>query len=323
MCSNPSVTLIILTWNSYPFLRPCLETALHQDYPDFSVMVLDNGSTDGTLELVRKGFPAVGVVENRFNLGFAAGNNVGLRLSSTPFVVLLNPDVELAPNWLSRLIEPMVADSSIGVAGCKVFEPGNTILQHAGGYITFPQALPGHYGLHEADHGQHDQIRDVDYVMGAAMAIRGEVMTSIGLLDEGFFLYYDDVDYCHRVRSAGYRVVYIPEAELMHMESTTTNKGSVFYFSHMHASRWRYMLKYYAVDDLLESTIPAEKAWLADRGHAERLGLQFAYVNAQRQLPFLWQQRLQCTPNISQDAFHVLNTAITSLRNDVWLNKYK
>jgi GT2 family glycosyltransferase len=293
---------------------------MQQDYPHYSVVLVDNGSTDGTVQFVREHFPAVQIIENHTNLGFAAGNNAALQQVSSPFVVLLNPDVELGTDWLSNLIESMMAEPDIGVAGCKIYQPGNNVLQHAGGYITFPQALPGHYGLAEIDRGQHDAIRDVDYVMGAAFAIRWEVIEAIGLLDEGFFLYYEDVDYCQRARNAGYRVVYLPKAQLVHMESSSTKKGSAFYYGQMHASRWRYMLKYYAAEDLLEATIPAETAWLVERGHEERLGLQYAYMNAQRQLPFLWQQRFGHSSDRHQELFDQTSTEISVLRRNLWVH---
>lgn len=173
----PQVTIIILTWNASRFLPACLKTLLTQDYPAFSLIIVDNDSTDDTVAVARSlqpptAFPAVQLIENRANLGFAGGNNVALRQIESPFVVLLNPDVELARNWLSELIAPMLSDPKIGVAGCKIYEPDGITLQHAGGYITRPQALSGHFGLGERDIGQHDEIRDAEYVMGAAMAIR-------------------------------------------------------------------------------------------------------------------------------------------------------
>jgi GT2 family glycosyltransferase len=316
-------TIIILTWNASLFLPACLKTLLAQDYPAFSTVIVDNGSTDDTVALARSlhsptAFPAVQIIENRANLGFAGGNNAALRQVESPFVVLLNPDVELAPNWLSELIAPMLADPGIGIAGCKIYEPDGLTLQHAGGYIMKPQALSGHYGLGERDVGQHNDIRDVEYVMGAAMAIRREVIQTVGLLDEGFFLYYEDVDYCERARKAGYRVAYIPGAHLLHNESSTTQRGSAFYFSHMHASRWRYMLKYYIADELVERTVPAETTWLAQRGHKERLGLQFAYRTAQRQLPFLWRRRTEYNAIDRAKAFDQVNAALARLRAALW-----
>jgi len=315
---TPAVTILILTWNALPFLPTCLETLFVQDYPHFSVMVLDNDSTDGTPEWVRTHYPAVQVVENVRNLGFAAGNNVGLRQVETPFVVLVNPDVELAPDWLTQLLAPMRQDATIGVAGCKVYEPDGCTLQHAGGYITFPQALPGHHGLGEVDAAHFDAARDVEYVIGAAFALRRDLVEHVGLFDEGYFLYFEDADYCRRVHAANQRVVYVPDARLIHLESTSTRKGSAFYFGHMHAGRWRYLLKHYAPRDLLEQTTPAELAWLASRGHTERLGLQFAYAVTQRQLPFLWQERFGYNDSTYQAEFDAINAILATLRQAVW-----
>lgn len=315
---TPDTTILILTWNARHVLPACLETLFAQDYPHFAVMVLDNDSTDGTPEWVRTHYPAVQVVENGRNLGFAAGNNVGLRQADTPFVVLVNPDVELAPDWLAQLLAPMRQDATIGVAGCKVYEPDGRTLQHAGGYIMKPQALSGHYGLGERDTGQHDKLRDVEYVIGAAMAIRQEVIRSIGLLDEGFFLYYEDVDYCERAREAGYRIVYVPDAHLVHHESSTTQRGSAFYYGYMHTSRWRYMLKYYTAEQLINETVPVEIAWLAQCEREERLGLQFAYRNTQRQLPFLWSHRVGYNSIAQMNLFDQLNSAILRVRTNLW-----
>ncbi len=289
-----------------------------QDYPNFSVMVVDNGSTDDTVQLVREQYPMMQVIENRANLGFAGGNNVGLRLATSAFVVLINPDVVLAPDWLSQLIAAMAEDSTVGIAGCKVYYPGGRILQHAGGYVTFPQALPGHYGLSAIDRGQYDQVRDVDYVIGAAMAIRREVVESIGLFDERFFLYFEDVDYCRRTRSAGFRVIYAPSAHLVHLESPTTQKGSAFYFGQMHAGRWRYLLKYYTVEELLDATFPTEHAWLAQRTHEERLGLQYAYARAKRQLARLWRSRFGSGSQRGRRDFDRVGAALVALRGALW-----
>lgn len=315
---TPDATILILTWNARHILPACLESLFAQDYPHFAVTVLDNDSTDGTPAWVRTHYPAVQVVENGRNLGFAAGNNVGLRQADTPFVVLVNPDVELAPDWLTQLLAPMRLDPTIGIAGCKVYEPDGQTLQHTGGYVTAPQALPGHYGLGELDVGQYDQPRPVDYVIGAALAIRREVIDAVGLLDDGYFLYFEDTDYCRRTWQAGFRVLYTPGARLIHQESATTGKGSAFYFGHMHAGRWRYLLKHYAPRDLLEQTAPAELAWLASRVHAERLGLQFAYAVTQRQLPFLWRRRFGYNDPTHRAAFDAINATLTTLRQAVW-----
>ena len=315
---TPPVTLLILNWNAGRFLAACLDSLQQLTYPAYSVLLVDNGSSDGSPAFVRAHYPWVDVVETGVNAGFAGGNNVGLRRVQTPFVVLVNPDVIVEPDWLTQLIQPMLQNQAIGIVGCKVFYAGGHLLQHAGGYITFPLGLPGHYGLQEEDSGRYDEASDVEYVIGAAMAIRREVIDHIGLMDEGFFLYYDDVDYCVRARQAGFRVVYAPAARIIHLESATTQKGSAFYFQHMHASRWRYILKYYPVADILQATLPAERSWLLERSARERLGLARAYLHTLRQLPALWQQRFSdATQNAAND-FCRVSAGLADLRNRLW-----
>jgi GT2 family glycosyltransferase len=277
MTSLPTATLIVLNWNAGDYLPACLSSLLRLDYPDFNVVVVDNGSTDGSVALVEAQFPQVTLCRNETNRGFAAGNNVGLRCAKSDFAVLVNPDVVVAEAWLRRFITPMLQDKKIGIAGCKLYYPDSRVLQHAGGYLTRPQAFPGHYGLREEDEGQYDELRDVDYVIGAAMAIRRSVWERVGLLDEGYFLFYEEVDFCARASRAGYRVVYIPQATAVHHESATMERDSDFYWQHMFSSRWRFLLKHYAWRDVLQETILAEKAWLAGLSLQHRRAAAHAY----------------------------------------------
>ena len=175
-----------------------------------------------------------------------------MRTCPADVAVVLNTDITVPPDWLTHLVAPMMADPAIGIAGCKLYYPGGRTIQHAGGYITAPQAWPGHYGLNDEDQGQHDALRDVDYVIGAALAVKRAALEQIGLFDEGYFLYYEDVDLCQRARRAGYRVVYIPDAWLTHLESATTVKGSPAYLEQFSCGRWRFILKHYDPSSDLE-----------------------------------------------------------------------
>ncbi|MCP4421017.1 MAG: glycosyltransferase family 2 protein [Chloroflexi bacterium] len=285
MINPPSVTIIVLNWNAREFLTDCL-TALQQlDYPNFIIQVVDNNSTDDSLKLLDTEFPQIPVIRNNKNLGFSTGNNSALRQLQTDIAVLVNPDVIVSPDWLRQLIAPMREDTQIGVAGCKLYYPGETLLQHAGGYLIEPQALPGHYGIREQDKGQYNTLRDVDYAIGAAMAIRKEVLAEVGLFDKGFFLYFEDADFCFRVRQQGYRVVYVPTATAVHIESATTNKESLFYLKHFHTGRWRFLLKHFTVNTLQEKSIAAEKAWLTQLGVRQLMAAATAYRAALRQWP--------------------------------------
>ena len=166
---------------------------------------------------MKERFPQIELILSSDNLGYGGGANLALRKCRADVAVVLNTDITVPPDWLMQLMAPMLADPQLGIAGCKLYYPGGRSIQHAGGYVTTPQAWPGHYGLNDEDLGQHDAIRDVDYVIGAALAVKRSVWEQIGLFDEGYFLYYEDVDYCQRAQRAGFRVVYIPTAWLTHL----------------------------------------------------------------------------------------------------------
>jgi GT2 family glycosyltransferase len=273
----PRVVLIVVNWNGRAYLEGCLSSLLALDYPDFSVTVVDNASTDGSPDFVRERFPQVVLVNSSQNRGYGGGANLALRACLADVAVILNTDITVPPDWLMRLVTPMLADPAIGVAGCKLYYPGGRTIQHAGGYITAPQAWPGHYGLNDEDRGQHDTPRDVDYVIGAALAVKRSALEQIGLFDEGYFLYYEDVDLCQRARRAGYRVVYIPGAWLTHLESAITIKGSPAYLEQFYRGRWRFILKHYDPAQILSESIPAEQAWLLRCGPDERQAAAVAY----------------------------------------------
>jgi hypothetical protein len=179
----------------------------------------------------------------------------------------------------------------MGIIGCKLWYPGGEILQHAGGYLTRPQAMPGHFGLRERDLGQYDTPQEVDYVIGAAMAIRRETLVATGLLDEEIFLYFEDVDFCVRARRAGYHVVYLPQAKGIHVESATITRSSIGYLHRFHSGRWHFLLKHYPVGDLLEITLPAEASWLASLAPVERQAAAMAYRASLYNLPAILHMR--------------------------------
>ena len=205
--NQPRATVIILVWNGRDYLEACLDAVLAQDYASFGVMVVDNGSTDGSPRLVADNFPEAELLTNDRNLGFAAGNNVGLQVlagmpceTSTDFAVLLNQDTVVHHGWLASLARTF-AGTRVGIAGCKLLYPDGTI-QHAGGYLYGPRGETGHRGRHDKAEGTTtpvagppDGLTDIEFVTGAALAISREALATIGPLDEGFWpAYYEDVD---------------------------------------------------------------------------------------------------------------------------------
>lgn len=281
----PSASLIVLNWNGRELLARCLPSILAQDYPEAEVLVVDNGSTDGSPEWLASAYPQVCLLPQGRNLGYAGGMNAGLRAARGELVAFLNNDVILRPDWLRRLTEVMVADGRIGVAGCKLLYPEGNLIQHAGGILRYPLALPDHYGFRQPDTGQFEAIRDVDYVTGAAFVARREMLDQIGAFDEGFYFYFEDTDLCFRARAAGWRVVVVPQAVAVHLESATTVRDSPSYYVLFHRGRLRFVLKHYTPQQVLEDFLPAERArWPEGIAAAEREPLRQAYRETARNL---------------------------------------
>jgi GT2 family glycosyltransferase len=294
--ARPTLSVIILNWNGRAYLEGCLNALASQEPPPDRVVLVDNDSTDGSAAYVRERYPWVVVRETGGNLGFAAGNNLALREEAADVIVLLNPDVILSTGAVAALAGALADDPTIGITGAKLWYPDGVTLQHAGGFITHPQALPGHFGIGQPDTGEHAvprevAPREVAYVIGAAAAVRRDVLERVGLLDEGYFLYFEDADLCARAWRAGYRVVYCPAATGIHVESATTGKGSFAYLQRFHSGRWRYLLKHFPPGEIAGQTLPAEAAWLDGLGESERRAVSLAYLSTLRQLPTIWAAR--------------------------------
>ena len=310
---SPTIDVCVLNWNGRAFLEACLKSLDAQSYRPQRVMVVDNGSTDESARFVRNRFPNVQVLETGGNLGFAGGNNKALAMLDADIILLFNPDVVLSHGCLAALAEGMT-DTTIGIAGCKLWYPGGRVIQHAGGYVTRPRAMPRHFGKDEADDGQYDEAREVEYVIGAAMAVRREMLDHIGLFDDGYFLYFEDADLCARARRQGYRVVYLPQATAVHVESATAIKGSFAYFHRFHAGRWRYLLKHFPADFLLSETFPAESLWLDPLGDRERRAVSLSYLAILHTLPEILAIRSQQGAGaVSAGEAQMLNEALSGL----------
>lgn len=273
-------SVIIPVWNGREYLPGCLDALLAQEYPDFEVIAVDNASVDGSAELIAGKYPQVRLIRNMQNLGFAGGCNAGLRMAEGEILVLLNQDTIVLPGWLQALVEALHRPE-VGVVGCKILYPDGKTIQHAGGWIEWPLGLAHHYGQGEPDEGQWDEPRQVDYVTGAAMAFRRDVLEKVGLLDEEFRpAYFEDTDFCFRVCKAGYEVRYVPTATLIHAESVSlANSIEISHF--YHRGRLRFVLKHLPPHRFLTEFVPAEGEYqsliVLD---SDRRGLRLAYMEA-------------------------------------------
>jgi GT2 family glycosyltransferase len=255
-------SVIVLTWNGTAHVEPCLNALLGQDPPASEVIVVDNASTDGTADLVARRFPSVQLIRNRRNLGFAAGNNVGLEAATGNLLVLLNQDTRVHPGFLAGLAAAF-DDPTVGLAGCKLLYPDGTI-QHAGAHVRGPRGETEHHGHLEPDDGRFDAKTDSEFVTGAALGISRQALAEIGPLDEAFApAYYEDVDWCFRARNAGWRVVYVPEAVVTHYEGASADRSAYAHVLSVNRGRVRFLLKHWPLDRLLNEFGPAEEAWVA------------------------------------------------------------
>jgi hypothetical protein len=220
------VMIIIVNWNNEPDTAECLESCRKLDYPDFSMIVVDNGSADGSGGRLRQRFPDLEVIETGCNLGFAGGNNVGIRgalEAGAEYVWLLNNDTVVDRGALLALVEVAEHDRTVGMAGSKILffdDPGR--IWYAGGLIDDHAPYRcSHRGVGEEDLGQYDDLSETGYVTGCSMLVRRDVIEQIGELDEGMFLYYEDTDWGVRARRGGWRLMYAPRSVVLHKASAS------------------------------------------------------------------------------------------------------
>ncbi len=228
----------------------------------FEVIIVDNASPTPVADLHER-FPRARFLTLRENLGFAGGNLVALRHARGTHLALLNPDAIPSPTWLSEILEPL-SNPEIGVVGSKILYPGTSVLQHAGG-ILFPNGRSEHRGRGELDRGQFDAPCDVDYVCGAALAVRRDVIDRVGFLSPAYFpAYYEETELCVRARRAGFRVTYAPKAVVQHHERVASGgERTAAYLQHYHQNRLRFVLRNYSARDLVRRFLPWELQYLA------------------------------------------------------------
>jgi GT2 family glycosyltransferase len=222
------VTIVILTWNGLAYTKRCLETLRERTtFPDYEVVVVDNGSTDGTVEYLRS-LPWVRLFENRVNLGFVKGNNRALaECGGGSDFVLLNNDTEIIqPEWLSRLQATAYSAPEIGIVGARLRRPEG-MLQHAGTYMPVETFWGQQIGAGERDINQFNADAEVEGVVFACTYIKREVYERVGPLDEDYFSYFEDSDYCLKARSHGFKIVCCGAATVIHHENISTKVNRV------------------------------------------------------------------------------------------------
>ena len=223
------MSIIVLNWNSYEVTRDCLRSLENLDFPNPELVLVDNGSVDSSANRLAQEFPHARIIGNEKNLGFTGGNNVAIRNvleRGTDYLLLLNNDTIVAPNFLSELVQMAESNPEIGFLNPKILyhEPADRIW-YAGGRYKPGWSFAEHIGVRERDNGKYNETREVSFVTGCALLVKAEVVRRIGLLDENFFFGFEDLDWCVRARRAGFKAFYVPSAVVWHRDGYVTKKN--------------------------------------------------------------------------------------------------
>lgn len=230
------VAIVIVNWNGHKDTSVCLRSLekLRRNTVEVLTIVVDNGSTDDSVAILARDFPKVTLLKLDTNRGFTGGNNVGMTYAmklGADYVWLLNNDTIVDPEALSLL--DAFEEDSVGIAGSKIyFAPGHEfhksrytkrergrVFWYAGGLVDWDNVYASHRGVDEVDHGQYDQRTETPFVTGCSMMIDRRVIESVGMLDDAYYLYLEDLDFCLRAKRAGYRLMYQPTSVIWHVNA--------------------------------------------------------------------------------------------------------
>jgi hypothetical protein len=213
---SPEVTVVVLNYNGKKHIQKCLDSIFRMNYPRFRVVVVDNASNDGSLFSVKQQFPKAKIVEYCRNYGFAKAYNMALEEIESDFIVLLNNDVRVEPEWLNELMPYISDNDEVSAVTPKMLFMQNTSAINAAGGKCDIYGSGWNRGNGEIDNGQYERVEEVFYANCGAVVIRKNAWKDVGPFDEQYFLYGEDLDWCWRARLKGYRIFYLPQSRIYH-----------------------------------------------------------------------------------------------------------
>lgn len=304
--SQSIVSVIVVNWNGKHLLGECLDSLLAQTVKGIEIVVVDNGSQDGSADFVREKYPSVRLVALSENKGFAGGNNAGIRIAQGKYIALLNNDTKTDPAWAENLLsEAELSPREIGMWASKILSYADPRIIDNVGLLLYPDGLGRGKGRLEQDRGQYNNTVEAFFPSGCAGLYRREMLDEIGLLDEEFFAYADDVDIGLRARLAGWRCTYVPTAKVYHKYSASSAAYSPFKAFLVERNRIWVLLKYFPIEliflslffTLLRFTVHFFGA-LTGRGASGKFSEQHSIFKALAILLKAWRAAVASLPSI-------------------------
>lgn len=269
------LSIVIVSWNVRDLLRQCLSSINKQrQLLRIQAIVVDSASSDGTVDMVAEQFPWVLLLAQDENVGFPRGNNIGMRQALGSHILLLNPDTVVVGKALQGMMSFMDEHHDVGVVGPRLRFPDGAIQSSR---RRFPTALTAFLEstwlepwapsrllrTHKFQDVSDDETNDVDWVMGAAMMVRREVIAQVGMMDEAYFMYSEELDWCRRIKEAGWRVVYFADAEIIHYEGKSSEQAVTARHINFQRAKLRYFRKYHGrvLSTILRLFLLVSYAW--------------------------------------------------------------
>lgn len=252
------VSIIIVNWNTRELLAKCLRCVQETiQQVSYEVFVVDNASTDGSQELVRQAFPAVRLIANAENVGFARANNQAMQVAQGRYILLLNSDAFVKPGTVDTMVRFMDAHPEAGLSACKLLYEDGRLQRSCASFPTlatelyialgldklFPRSPI--FGAYQMTDWDYADTREVDVIMGAFMLARAEAVQQVGLLDEQFFMYSEEVDWCYRFHRAGWRIFFYPQAEAIHLWGGSSRAIKTESLIRLYRARVQFFRKHY------------------------------------------------------------------------------
>lgn len=239
----PLVSIISINFNGPDVTAEMIRSFDGVTYPNYEIIIVDNASTRGNVDQLKEDFPSIKLIKSKENLGFAGGNNLGIREAKGDYILLLNNDTEVDPGFLEPLVKKLEENHKIGAVSPKIiFHHTPNMLQFTGiSEITKYTTRSTGWGFGQMDEGQFDEDKESFFAHGAAMMIPRRVIDKVGMMAEIYFLYYEEMDWGKRIRNAGYKIFYVHNAKIYHKESVSTGRESPLKTYYMNRARIIYL----------------------------------------------------------------------------------